>query len=39
MQRIDYVWHTGALPATEARHGEAGGSDHLPMIATLRFLQ
>jgi vancomycin resistance protein VanJ len=39
MQRIDYVWHSAGLIAITAEVGQAGGSDHLPVVVRLRFLQ
>ena len=35
--RIDYVWHTDHFTALDAWVGEDGGSDHLPVLATLRL--
>jgi len=35
-QRIDYVWHSAGLIAIAAEVGNAGGSDHLPVVARLR---
>lgn len=35
--RIDYIWHSAALRATAAEVGEAIGSDHLPLSATLEW--
>ena len=37
MQRIDYVWHSAGLVATMAGVGQAGGSDHLPVVVHLSF--
>jgi vancomycin resistance protein VanJ len=39
LQRIDYVWHSAGLVAITAELGQAGGSDHLPVIVRLRLLQ
>lgn len=33
--RLDYVWHSGDLIATDISTGPALGSDHLPVIATI----
>ncbi|HEU5102423.1 MAG TPA: endonuclease/exonuclease/phosphatase family protein [Roseiflexaceae bacterium] len=38
-QRIDYVWHSADLIAVAAEVGNAGGSDHLPVVARLRLRQ
>ena len=35
--RVDYIWTTPDLVATEAWLGEDAGSDHLPLVATLRL--
>jgi vancomycin resistance protein VanJ len=32
LQRIDYVWHSAGFVAITADVGQAGGSDHLPVI-------
>jgi vancomycin resistance protein VanJ len=37
MQRIDYVWHSAGLIAIAAEVGQAGGSDHLPVVVHLRL--
>jgi endonuclease/exonuclease/phosphatase (EEP) superfamily protein YafD len=37
MQRIDYIWHSAGLIAIAAEVGQAGGSDHLPVVVRLRF--
>jgi len=37
MQRIDYVWHNAGLSAIAAEVGQAGGSDHLPVVVRLRL--
>jgi endonuclease/exonuclease/phosphatase (EEP) superfamily protein YafD len=37
IQRIDYVWHTEEFQAVYAYIGQDGGSDHLPLVAKLRF--
>jgi endonuclease/exonuclease/phosphatase (EEP) superfamily protein YafD len=37
LQRIDYVWHSTGLVAITAGVGQAGGSDHLPVVVHLRF--
>jgi vancomycin resistance protein VanJ len=34
-QRIDYIWHTDGVVALAVWMGEAGGSDHLPVIVQL----
>lgn len=39
IQRIDYVWHTAGLVALEADVGQPTGSDHLPVWATLQFVE
>jgi endonuclease/exonuclease/phosphatase (EEP) superfamily protein YafD len=39
LQRVDYIWHTGDLVATDARVGPDGGSDHRPIVATLQFVR
>jgi vancomycin resistance protein VanJ len=39
MQRIDYVWHSAGLIAIAAEVGQAGGSDHLPVVVRLRLFQ
>jgi Endonuclease/Exonuclease/phosphatase family len=39
MQRIDYVWHNAGLNAIAAEVGQAGGSDHLPVVVRLRLFQ
>jgi endonuclease/exonuclease/phosphatase (EEP) superfamily protein YafD len=36
-QRIDYVWYTEEFEALYAYVGQDGGSDHLPIVAKLRF--
>jgi endonuclease/exonuclease/phosphatase (EEP) superfamily protein YafD len=36
-QRIDYVWHGSGLLAIRAEVGQAGGSDHLPVVARIRL--
>jgi endonuclease/exonuclease/phosphatase family metal-dependent hydrolase len=33
--RVDYVWHTAHFRALESWIGDHGGSDHLPVLATL----
>jgi endonuclease/exonuclease/phosphatase family metal-dependent hydrolase len=35
VQRVDYIWHTDELHVIDAYIGPDGGSDHLPMVATL----
>jgi vancomycin resistance protein VanJ len=35
LQRIDYVWHSAGLAAIATDLGQAGGSDHLPVIVRL----
>jgi vancomycin resistance protein VanJ len=37
LQRIDYVWHSAGLIAITTELGQAGGSDHLPVIVRLRL--
>lgn len=37
--RVDYIWTTPDLVATEAWLGEDGGSDHLPLVATLSLVE
>ena len=37
MQRIDYVWHSAGPIAIAAEVGQAGGSDHLPVVVRLRL--
>jgi vancomycin resistance protein VanJ len=37
LQRVDYVWHSAGLIAITAEVGQAGGSDHLPVIVQLRL--
>ncbi len=39
LQRLDYVWHSHDFVAVEAFVGQAGGSDHLPMVAKLELAQ
>ena len=34
-QRIDYIWHSSGLATITADIGQAGGSDHLPVLARL----
>jgi vancomycin resistance protein VanJ len=34
-QRLDYIWYTDGLAATEAFVGSDGGSDHRPVVARL----
>ena len=36
--RIDYIWTTPDIQAISARLGESAGSDHRPVIATLRWM-
>ena len=38
VQRIDYVWHSDDFVALEAFVGQAGGSDHLPIVAKLKLI-
>ncbi|HSM80067.1 MAG TPA: endonuclease/exonuclease/phosphatase family protein [Nodosilinea sp.] len=38
VQRLDYVWHTADLRSLSARVGDSGGSDHYPVVVTLRPL-
>ena len=37
IQRIDYIWHSNDFVAVEAFVGQDGNSDHLPVVAKLRF--
>jgi endonuclease/exonuclease/phosphatase (EEP) superfamily protein YafD len=37
LQRIDYVWHSAGLSTITAVVGQAGGSDHLPVVVGLKF--
>jgi len=38
LQRLDYIWRSRSWLAIAARVGmEAGGSDHRPVIATVRL--
>jgi endonuclease/exonuclease/phosphatase (EEP) superfamily protein YafD len=39
LQRIDYVWHSAGLVALTAGLGQAGGSDHLPVVVRIRLVQ
>jgi endonuclease/exonuclease/phosphatase (EEP) superfamily protein YafD len=39
VQRIDYVWHSAEFVALDAFVGQAGGSDHLPMVAKLKLVE
>lgn len=39
VQRIDYLWHTPNLIATQVNIEAEAGSDHLPLKALLRWLQ
>jgi vancomycin resistance protein VanJ len=36
-QRLDYIWHTNRLTAIDAKIGEDGGSDHLPILANFTY--
>jgi endonuclease/exonuclease/phosphatase (EEP) superfamily protein YafD len=36
-ERLDYIWYTAELRAVEAVVGQAGGSDHLPVVARLAW--
>jgi vancomycin resistance protein VanJ len=36
--RVDYIWHTPDLTSLGAWIGKDSGSDHLPVLARLRFL-
>ncbi|MBW4481570.1 MAG: endonuclease/exonuclease/phosphatase family protein [Tildeniella torsiva UHER 1998/13D] len=36
LQRVDYVWHTADLQSVSVEVGDRGGSDHYPVVATLR---
>jgi endonuclease/exonuclease/phosphatase family metal-dependent hydrolase len=36
--RVDYIWHTPRLETLESWIGENSGSDHIPVLARLRFL-
>jgi vancomycin resistance protein VanJ len=38
-QRVDYVWHTPNLVATQVKIETEASSDHLPLKAQLRWLQ
>jgi endonuclease/exonuclease/phosphatase family metal-dependent hydrolase len=35
--RIDFIWHTAQLESLECRVGQDAGSDHLPVLAVMRF--
>jgi endonuclease/exonuclease/phosphatase family metal-dependent hydrolase len=37
MLRLDYVWHSREFDAVWAYRGDAGESDHHPIIAGLRW--
>jgi endonuclease/exonuclease/phosphatase (EEP) superfamily protein YafD len=37
--RIDYIWYTHHLAAVHASTGLDGGSDHLPVLARLRWVE
>jgi vancomycin resistance protein VanJ len=37
-QRLDYVWHNAAFAATSITVGPQGGSDHLPVTASLTLM-
>ena len=37
MVRIDYVWHTQHLRSLESWVGQDAGSDHMPVMAVMRF--
>jgi vancomycin resistance protein VanJ len=37
--RIDFIWHTEGLECLDAWVGRDAGSDHLPVIAVMRFEQ
>ncbi|MBD2081111.1 endonuclease/exonuclease/phosphatase family protein [Leptolyngbya sp. FACHB-17] len=37
VQRIDYIWHSEELEAIDASVAPDGGSDHLPVVATLKI--
>ncbi|MBD2233851.1 endonuclease/exonuclease/phosphatase family protein [Phormidium tenue] len=39
LQRVDYVWHTADLRSVSARVGDRAGSDHYPVVTTLRPLK
>jgi vancomycin resistance protein VanJ len=39
IQRMDYLWHTPNLVATQVKLETKTGSDHLPLKARLRWLQ
>lgn len=39
MLRLDYVWHSEHFQATWARRGDAGHSDHHPVIVGLRWAE
>jgi vancomycin resistance protein VanJ len=38
LQRIDYVWHSAGMIAITGMLGQAGGSDHLPVVVQLNLL-
>ena len=35
--RLDYIWHTPDLRASQAWLGDPFGSDHRPVVAILRW--
>jgi endonuclease/exonuclease/phosphatase (EEP) superfamily protein YafD len=37
VQRIDYIWYTDEIQAIDAFVGPDANSDHLPIVATLRY--
>jgi vancomycin resistance protein VanJ len=37
MLRVDYIWYTQSLNVLDAWIGEDAGSDHLPVLAKIRF--
>jgi endonuclease/exonuclease/phosphatase (EEP) superfamily protein YafD len=39
LQRLDYVWHSDEFVAVQAYVGEGAGSDHRPVVATLKMSQ
>jgi vancomycin resistance protein VanJ len=37
LQRVDYIWHTEEIEVIDSFIGPDGGSDHLPVIATIQY--
>jgi len=37
MVRIDFIWHTAQLESLETWVGQDAGSDHMPVVARMRF--